>query len=527
MGPAFILESMAPVATRSRSAVARPDTTTGGDPVTSAPPEGHIPISDFLAYQNRMEQRLRLLEDQDRQNEATPQQQSHPTDKGKRPAGEGPASRTTESPPYSSESSSEPTSQNPKRVRRPPSPPPREPPSRNLAWEDSTPAPRSREAHPGDTQARLEQLLGRIQGVGFRTTSPMSDEILNCELPKRFRIPSLESYDGSKDPIDYLSYYMDNLAVHNLAETHLAKIFPTVLRGSARAWFRQLPPRSVNSFQQLAELVAAKFASSKKLRKTPQSLLSIRQNRDESLRKYVHRFNNALLEVEALDQAVAVAAFINSLRDGEFSYDLDKTPPRDFHEVLVRAEMFINAEEARLQRVKGSDPFAEAPAKRDPGLGKKRGHEKKAPRRGSLRPEEEPRAFSQPLRKILLAIKDQDAGKFLRKPPKSSRTELRGDQSKYCFYHKAKGHDTEDCRVLARELQVLAGKGLLNDFIEQHCQPPPRPSRRDEPEGDGGNARIVGTVHVISGGTATGQTAAARKSYARCASSSVPARKNH
>ena len=186
----------------------------------------------------------------------------------------------------------------------------------------------------------------------------MSEAILSCELPKRFRIPPLEPYDGLKDPIDYLSYYMDNLAVHNLTEYHLAKIFPTVLRGAARVWYRQLPPRSITSFHQLAGLVAAKFASSKKLRRTPQSLLAIKQAKSEPLRQYVHHFNKAMLEIEELDPAVMVAAFINGLRNGEFSYDLDKKPPRDFHEVLVRAEMFVNADEARLQRIKGADQHA-------------------------------------------------------------------------------------------------------------------------------------------------------------------------
>ena len=37
-------------------------------------------------------------------------------------------------------------------------------------------------------------------GMIRRTDSPFTTEVLNRPLPLKFRLPQLESYDGSKDP---------------------------------------------------------------------------------------------------------------------------------------------------------------------------------------------------------------------------------------------------------------------------------------------------------------------------------------
>ena len=48
-----------------------------------------------------------------------------------------------------------------------------------------------------------ENLNGMIQ----RTDSPFTTEMLNRPLPPKFRLPQLESYDGSKDPLDHIESF--------------------------------------------------------------------------------------------------------------------------------------------------------------------------------------------------------------------------------------------------------------------------------------------------------------------------------
>ena len=40
-----------------------------------------------------------------------------------------------------------------------------------------------------------------------RTDSPFTNEVLNQPLPPKFRLPRLESYDNSKDPLDHIESF--------------------------------------------------------------------------------------------------------------------------------------------------------------------------------------------------------------------------------------------------------------------------------------------------------------------------------
>ena len=43
-----------------------------------------------------------------------------------------------------------------------------------------------------------------LDGIIQRTDSPFTTEVQNCSLPPKFHLPQLESYDGSKDPLDHI-----------------------------------------------------------------------------------------------------------------------------------------------------------------------------------------------------------------------------------------------------------------------------------------------------------------------------------
>ena len=46
-----------------------------------------------------------------------------------------------------------------------------------------------------------------LDGMIRRTNSPFTTEVLNRPLPQKFRLPQLESYDGSKDPLDHIESF--------------------------------------------------------------------------------------------------------------------------------------------------------------------------------------------------------------------------------------------------------------------------------------------------------------------------------
>ena len=46
-----------------------------------------------------------------------------------------------------------------------------------------------------------------LDGMIRRTDTPFTIEVLNCPLPPKFHLPQLESYDGSKDPLDHIKSF--------------------------------------------------------------------------------------------------------------------------------------------------------------------------------------------------------------------------------------------------------------------------------------------------------------------------------
>ena len=46
-----------------------------------------------------------------------------------------------------------------------------------------------------------------LDGMIRRTDLPFTNEVLNRPLPPKFHLPQLESYDGSKDPLDHIESF--------------------------------------------------------------------------------------------------------------------------------------------------------------------------------------------------------------------------------------------------------------------------------------------------------------------------------
>ena len=78
--------------------------------------------------------------------------------------------------------------------------------------------------------------------------------------------------------------------------------------------------------------------------------MSIKQWEEETLRSYITRFNKEALSIDKADEKILVAALTNGLRKGKFLFSLYKNDPKTMSDVLYRATMYINAEDALLAR---------------------------------------------------------------------------------------------------------------------------------------------------------------------------------
>ena len=74
-----------------------------------------------------------------------------------------------------------------------------------------------------------------------RTDSPFTNEVLNHPLPPKFRLPQLESYDGSKDPLDHIESFKTLMLLQMTPDKVMCRALPTSLKGAARVWFNKIP----------------------------------------------------------------------------------------------------------------------------------------------------------------------------------------------------------------------------------------------------------------------------------------------
>ena len=52
-----------------------------------------------------------------------------------------------------------------------------------------------------------DRAVENLDGMIRRTDSPFTTEVLNRPLPPKFRLPQLESFDGSRDPLDHIKSF--------------------------------------------------------------------------------------------------------------------------------------------------------------------------------------------------------------------------------------------------------------------------------------------------------------------------------
>ena len=108
----------------------------------------------------------------------------------------------------------------------------------------------------------------------------------------------------------------------------LCKVFPASLQGQTLSWFHRLPMNSVDNFQDLSEAFVGQYLCSMWHRQNISTLQNIKMQENESLRKFMKRFGQVVLQVESYSMDVVLQIFKRSICLGtQFFESLAKPPP--------------------------------------------------------------------------------------------------------------------------------------------------------------------------------------------------------
>ena len=187
------------------------------------------------------------------------------------------------------------------------------------------PQPRAEEQSWEQRFKSLQQELSRVREVVRgrapdtmdtlvqQTESLYTAEVLHFPLPAKFKMPQVEAFDDTRDPVDHLNTYKNQMELHGYQDPVRCRDFAITLKGPALAWFNRLPPSSISSFRELSIAFVSHFIGARTYRKPSYHLLTIKQGSQESLRSYVQRFKAESLKVDIPDEKFAITAFIAGL----------------------------------------------------------------------------------------------------------------------------------------------------------------------------------------------------------------------
>ena len=187
-----------------------------------------------------------------------------------------------------------------------------------------------------------------LDDLVHRTNSPFTASVTSFPLPPKFCMPQVESYDGSKDPLDHLESFKTLMHLQGVTNEIMCRAFPTTLKGPVRIWFSRLTSNSIGNFKELSSQFASHFIRGHRYKKSTACLMSIKQREDETLRSYIACFNKEALSINDADDKILVVAFTNGLQKGKFLFSLYKNDPKIMSNVIYWATKYMNAEDTLL-----------------------------------------------------------------------------------------------------------------------------------------------------------------------------------
>ncbi|KAM1481294.1 hypothetical protein ACFX2I_028338 [Malus domestica] len=195
----------------------------------------------------------------------------------------------------------------------------------------------------------------------------------------------------------------------------MCKIFVTILQGKAQDWLHNLPPQSIQSFNELSLFSTKEYSSYRSIKKKSDHLFNVKKNLKELLRNYVKRFKVEKAKIIICNDSITSVAFQKGLLVDQLLFE-------EFimKEYLTLADSFALAEKHALWNEAGrADKAPEHPRKES----------------AVTQTNEDVKQYNNQIR--------QEAKCRDRSSTKGDISNL--DHTKYCVFHRGPDHAIDDC----------------------------------------------------------------------------------
>ncbi|GJW90490.1 reverse transcriptase domain-containing protein [Tanacetum coccineum] len=278
-----------------------------------------------------------------------------------------------------------------------------------------------------------------------------------------FKMPAnIKLYDGTTDPEDHLSRFS---SVANLGEWSMpvwCRMFQQTLDVSARGWFENLSGGSIDGWVEPRQHFTTRFSTRRACFKDPTKITKIVRKTNETLVAFKERWIIETCFITGVPEVIKISSFMDAhkcpelakraeLPKGEASKALKKSygpvSRREdrFHQGGYGVDRRRNEGRIAFNSREGLVPYrAQAPyqAPRDQGY-------------------HHPRVNVNSLTKLPKEILASKLQLNLQPPRPMQLPTKKENQDRYCDYHGEKGHYTNDCFQLKRQLEISLESGSI------------------------------------------------------------------
>ncbi|GJT65919.1 reverse transcriptase domain-containing protein [Tanacetum coccineum] len=213
---------------------------------------------------------------------------------------------------------------------------------------------------------------------------------------------------------------------------------------NARVWFDDLPPESIDSYNDLREAFLKNYLQQKKCIRDPIVLHNIKQRDEESTEDFIQRYKSESENVKGAPECMRISEFVHGITNHELIKRFHEKIPKTVDGMMQVATSFLQGQEAASNQERKKAP----PAWKHQEGGHKQNFKKGGGFRSQHKQEKRPDRFTL-LTKTPREILALEKAKFRTPPPMTTPVEKQ-NANKFCEFHGEVGHNTDECNHLRR-----------------------------------------------------------------------------
>ncbi|GJW19681.1 reverse transcriptase domain-containing protein [Tanacetum coccineum] len=369
--------------------------------------------------------------------------------------------------------------------------------------------------------------------------TPLTRRIIEFAGPEYVMPANITLYDGSTDPADHLNRFSMAANSGEWPMPVWCRMFQQTLDGGARGWFESLPLNSINEWYQLREAFTNRYSIRRACYKEPHEITKIVRRANETLPAFKERWTVETGLIMGVPEVMKISSFMDSVKSPELAKRFSSNIPKTVDEMMRRVDEFVRAEEAYARTELPPGESRDIHRRLSFPIGPREVHQRLTfptstrndrDNRSSQRRDYKGNDYKNPYK-----VRDNFSGgrhrdyrapypqrdqtnkavpvlslDSLIKCPKeilATETQLQlpaprpvanplrtGDPDKYCDYHQDKGHHTNDCIQLRKQLEIALESGKLNHLMKDLRQRVGRGQGRNPPP----PPKVINMVGILS-----------------------------